>query len=175
MPYISSKILLRTIIFPWILAWKKNFYRMRSTVTVMLVTSWCWWLYVGDNFRIFVTKKDVGDIFMHVGDMPMGHQHNYMPECDVGDRFVMLETWNSTWCQIQWRFLLSINESWVTKIGHQHHNTSECDVGDWYLMLVPNFWCWWRDMSPTSQTCHQHIWSPTSVTNIDVIIWLNYS
>ena len=21
---------------------------------------------------------------------------------------------------------------------------------------------------PTSQTCHQHIWSPTSVTNIDV-------
>ena len=22
--------------------------------------------------------------------------------------------------------------------------------------------------SPTSQTCHQHIWSPTSVTNIDV-------
>ena len=23
-------------------------------------------------------------------------------------------------------------------------------------------------MYPTSQTCHQHIWSPTSVTNIDV-------
>ena len=24
--------------------------------------------------------------------------------------------------------------------------------------------------SPTSQTCHQHIWSPTSVTNIDVTV-----
>ena len=24
--------------------------------------------------------------------------------------------------------------------------------------------------SPTFQTCHQHIWSPTSVTNIDVTI-----
>ena len=46
---------------------------------------------VGDIVML-VTKKDVGDIFMHVGDMPMGHQHNYMPECDVGDRFVMLET-----------------------------------------------------------------------------------
>ena len=27
--------------------------------------------------------------------------------------------------------------------------------------------------SPTSQTCHQHIWSPTSVTNIDVTSILN--
>ena len=27
------------------------------------------------------------------------------------------------------------------------------------IMLVPNFWCEWR---------YQHIWSPTSVTNIDV-------
>ena len=24
--------------------------------------------------------------------------------------------------------------------------------------------------SPTSQTCHQHLWSPTSVTNIDIIL-----
>ena len=35
-------------------------------------------------------------------------------------------------------------------------------------MLVPNSWCWWRDLSPTSKTCHRLIWSPTSVTNIDV-------
>ena len=41
---------------------------------------------------MLVTKKDVGDIFLHVGDMPIGHQHNYMSECDVGDRVVMLET-----------------------------------------------------------------------------------
>ena len=27
-----------------------------------------------------------------------------MLECDVGDRFVMLETWNSTWCHIQYHF-----------------------------------------------------------------------
>ena len=42
-------------------------------------------------------------------------------------------------------------------------------VSDWYLMLVTSSCCWSRDFSPTSQTCHQHIWSPTSVTNIDVI------
>ena len=32
--------------------------------------------------------------------------------------------------------------------------------------------CWWRKRpkpSPTSQSCHQHISSPTSVTNIDVV------
>ena len=29
--------------------------------------------------------------------------------------------------------------------------------------------------SPTSQTCHQQIWSPTSVTNIDVTQSLNWS
>ena len=63
-------------------------------------------------------------------------------------------------------------------------------VGD--FMVVTDFRCWaeslcWRHFSlcwwfsqynksvniilsrlPTSQTCHQHIWSPTSVTNIDV-------
>ena len=65
-------------------------------------------------------------------------------------------------------FFPSLNRSWGTYIGHQHHNTPECDVGDWYLMLVPNSRCWWRDLSPTSKSCHQHIWSPTSVTNIDV-------
>ena len=52
--------------------------------------------------------------------------------------------------------------------------------------MVTNFRWWWHNhyvadffryvgdflnalnRSPTSQTCHQHIWSPTSVTNIDV-------
>ena len=36
-------------------------------------------------------------------------------------------------------------------------------------------WCWWCDLSPTSKSCHQRIWSPTSVSNIDVTIstyWL---
>ena len=58
--------------------------------------------------------------------------------------------------------------------------------GDWFQMLVAKSLCWrlfslcWRfslciksvtnilNRLPTFQTCHQHIWSPTSVTNIDV-------
>ena len=40
-------------------------------------------------------------------------------------------------------------------------------VGNRYLMLVTCSWCWWRDLSSTSQTCHLYIWSPTSVTNIE--------
>jgi len=58
--------------------------------------------------------------------------------------------------------------------------------GDWFQMLVAELlcWrlltlCWWfsqciisvtniMNRSPTSQTCHQYIWSPTTVsTNID--------
>ena len=57
--------------------------------------------------------------------------------------------------------------------------------GDWFQMLVAESlcWrffslCWWfsksftniLNRSPTSQTCHQHIWSPWSVTNIDVTV-----
>ena len=59
-------------------------------------------------------------------------------------------------------------------------------VGDWFQMLVAESLCWrlfslywWfsqciksvtniLNRSPTSQTCDQHIWSPMSVTNIDV-------
>ena len=44
--------------------------------------------------------------------------------------------------------------------------TSVFYVGDPFLMLVPSSWCWWRDLSPTSKTCHQLIWSPTSVTKM---------
>jgi len=60
--------------------------------------------------------------------------------------------------------------------------------GDWFEMLVAESVCWrlftlswWfcqhlesvtniLNQSPTSQICHQHIWSPTSVTNIDVTV-----
>lgn len=41
---------------------------------------------------MLVTTKGCWDIFLHVNDMPIGNQHNYMPKCDVGDRFVMLGT-----------------------------------------------------------------------------------
>ena len=60
--------------------------------------------------------------------------------------------------------------------------------GDWFQMLVAESFCWrlfllcWRfsqciksvtnilNRSPTSQTCHHHVWSQTSVTNIDVTV-----
>ena len=60
-------------------------------------------------------------------------------------------------------------------------------------MMVTYFRCWWQNhyvgdffryvgdflnilnRSLTSQTCHQHIWSPTSITNIDVTIYCKAS
>ena len=49
---------------------------------VMLVTILrCWW-----------QKMCVGDIFLYVGRIPICYQHHNMPECDVGEWFVMLET-----------------------------------------------------------------------------------
>ena len=68
--------------------------KLRTRVSAHL--QW-WHRDVGDNFRILLTKRHVGYIFLHVGDIPISHQHNYMPECDVGDRFVMLETFFKTW------------------------------------------------------------------------------
>ena len=59
---------------------------------------------------------------------------------------------------------------------------------DWFQMLLAesSCWrlfslCWWfsqciksvtniLNRSPTSQICHQHIWSPISVTNIDATL-----
>jgi len=41
---------------------------------------------------MFVEKKYVGDIFLLVGDILIGHDHHNMPECDFGDPYVMLET-----------------------------------------------------------------------------------
>ena len=70
--------------------------------------------------------------------------------------------------------------------------SGDSDVGD-IVMLVTDFGCWWQNnyvgdffryvddilnvlnRSPTSQTCHQHIWSPTSVTNIDVTEFFRHS
>ena len=50
---------------------------------------------------------------------------------------------------------------------------SVTNVGDWYLMFMSNSWYWWRDFLPTFSTCHQHIWSPTFVPNIDVTDLIN--
>ena len=59
-------------------------------------------------------------------------------------------------------FSVSVHKSRGAYIGYQHLYTPEC----WCLILdVGDVTCL---VTPTSQTYHQHIWSPTSVTNIDV-------
>ena len=74
---------------------------------------------------------------------------------------------------------LKASEGWQWCWWHRY-------VGD--FMMVTDFRCWWQNhyvgdffryvgdssnllnRSPTSQSCHQHIWSPTSVTNINVTL-----
>ena len=149
--------------------WVENF-DSKCSVTVMLVTSLCWWLNDGDHFKMLVTKKvcwwHFSACWWHYNRSPTSlyaRMWCWWPICYVGDMKFNLVP-NSI------EFSPSLNRCWGTYIGHQHHITPECDVGDWYLMLVPSSRCWWRALSPTSKSCHQHIWSPTSVTNIDVTI-----
>ena len=78
-------------------------------VTLMLVTSLCWWLYGGDSFEMLVTES------------------------------------------LCWRLFLLC--WWFSQ----------------YIKSVTNI----LNRSPTSQTCHKHIWSPTSVTNIDVTLMMS--
>ena len=43
----------------------------------------------------------------------------------------------------------------------------------WLTLMLKDGGCWWQNRpkpSPTSQSCRQHISSPTSVTNIDVAV-----
>ena len=89
-----------SILHTWDCGTLKSTIEHLGRVTVTLMTSLCWWLNDDDHFKMLVTKKYVRDIFLHVGDILIGDQHHNMPECDVGDRYVMLQTWNSTWCQI---------------------------------------------------------------------------
>ena len=80
-----------------------------------------------------------------------------------------------TYSYAQWA--INITKRWQWCWWHRY-------VGD--FMMVTDFRCWWlnhyvgdffryvgdfsnvSNRSPTSQTCLQHIWSPISVTNIDV-------
>ena len=41
---------------------------------------------------MLVTKKCDGVIFLHIDDGPIGYQHSNIPECDVDDRCVILDT-----------------------------------------------------------------------------------
>ena len=45
-------------------------------------------------------------------------------------------------------------------------DVGDSDVGDFFRYVGDFFNV--LNRSPTSQTCHQQIWSPTSLTNIDV-------
>ena len=70
-----------------------------------------------------------------------------------------------------WRPFLNVGDKkvcwWHFSARWWHSNGSPTS-------LYARMWCWRLTLdvgdvtSPTSQTCHQHIWSPTSVTNIDV-------
>ena len=79
--------------------------KMFALMTVMLVTSLCWWR-------------------RYVGDISIADQHHNIPECDG-------------------------------------HSTRQKVIN----ILVINFvgrirvLLWWCDLSPTSKSCNQHIWS----------------
>ena len=70
----------------------QNDHYIYKKMTIILGSQWCWWhRYVADIvmlvtiLRCWWHNKDARD-------MPIGHQHNYMHECDVGDRLIMLKT-----------------------------------------------------------------------------------
>ena len=72
--------------------------------------------------------------------------------------------------------LLYVREVNFGKTKIHHHSKGkfgDSDVGD-FFSYVGDFLNV-LNRSPTSQTCHQHIWSLTSVTNIDVTVKINIS
>ena len=95
---------------------------------------------------------------------------------ETGYRLVRIPSWRNWACNrssasARW-YLKYPNLWWQWCWRHR-------DVGD--FMMVTDFRCWWQNhyvgdfinvlnRSPTSKTCHQRIWSPTSVTNIDITI-----
>ena len=112
-----------------------------------------------NSSKVFLTGKAIYNLFHNMLNIMSSNRYHSF------DRVYIYLYYNFTYPS-WWHFLSYCSPT--ISIGHQHHNTPECDVGDWYLMLVPNTQCWWRDLPPTSKFCHQHIWSSTSVTNIDV-------
>jgi len=73
-------------------------------------------------------------------------------DSDVGDIDMLVTLW--------W-WLISDVGGRIIVLGHTLFGDFFRYVGDFINVL---------NRSPTSQTCHQHIWSPTSVTNIDVTV-----
>ena len=107
------------------------------SVKIMSVTSLRGWLNVGNHFEMLATKQHVDDIFLDVGDQASTDEDGRLP---CGQRTKIL-----------------VNGD--IPIGYQHHARMWCW---WPLFYVDASWC---SLSSESQTCHQHICSPTSVTN----------
>ena len=81
----------------------------------------------------------------------------YDGDSDVGDNVMLVTTW-CWWFYDSDRFKMLVTESLCWRLFSLCWWFSQC------IKSVTNILNW----SPTSHTCHQHIWSPTSVTNIDV-------
>ena len=98
------------------------------------------------------------------------------------------------WCRVMKPKLQIVPVAAIRKgysIEHLREN-GDSDVDD--SIMSVNLWrwlfsvCWWfsqciksvnniLNRSPTSQTCQQHIWSPTTIINIDVtnyVLWLHW-
>ena len=91
-------------------------------------------------FRCWRQKTYVAEIFMHVGDIPIGDQHHNMPECGVGDEIWMLVTSHIT----------SI-ESEAPTSNISHHLFDNMNVTNMHKNFS-NI----RFLSPTSKNGHHH-------------------
>ena len=70
----------------------QNDHYSNKKMTIIFGLQWCWWhRYVADIVMLVIILR----CWWHnkdARDMPIGHQHNYMHECDVGDWLIMLKT-----------------------------------------------------------------------------------
>ena len=98
------------------------------------------------------TEYDFASLMQHFGHLQSCWLHR-----DVGD--LQLVT--------SWYWWLTVDDSF---------RMLATELRSWYpTFMLRDRGCWWPKWpkpSPTSKNCHQHILSPTSVTNIDVACWM---
>ena len=88
-----------------------------GALTVMMVTTLCWWLFDYDRFKMLVTNHNVGDIFSYVGDF--------------------FDRWpTSVTC---YQHENEINRSRLVKFRKIPQNRS-CVIGS--KLLISDFWNW---------------------------------
>ena len=101
------------------------------------IKMWCWCpiCYVGDmKFHLMPKSMKFFPSLNSSWGTQIGHQHHNMSECDVVDRYVMLETWNSTWYQIQSNFPhLQTDPEGLTSVTNIIIRPN--------VMLVTDIWC----------------------------------